>query len=124
MKHGAFQHWMSRLGLAASLLLVLVPTLGRVAQATTAHMAQQQAVHAHHGDADRTHWQSGGADSPRPALGDPDCDYCPLLSSLTPSMDIAFNAMPLPAMGRPAAAPRALDLRWRHPWGLGSRGPP
>ena len=37
IKRGAFQHWMSRLGLAASLLLVLVPTLGRVAQAAAPH---------------------------------------------------------------------------------------
>lgn len=123
IKRGAFQHWMSRLGLAASLLLVLVPTLGRVAQAAAPHAAQQHAAHAQHRSADHAHRQAGD-DIPRAALGDPDCDYCPLLSSMAPSMGIALAVMPVPAIGRMATAPRAPELRWRHPWGLGSRGPP
>ena len=120
------------------LLLVLVPTTGRVVHASAAgadagaegmhghgpghaaHAASAlHARHAHHGADDAR----GGSDG-RPAIGDPDCDYCPLLASMLAAHGVALVAAQLPDASAPAVAPRAPRLRWLHPFGLGSRGPP
>lgn len=117
------------------LLLVLVPTTGRVVHASAAgavagaegmrghapghaaHAADPR--HAHRGGADG----SGGSDR-RAAIGDPDCDYCPLLASMLTAPGVFLPAPPLRGASAPAIAPKAPRLRWLHPFGLGSRGPP
>lgn len=137
MTRSAFQRWMGRIGLAAMLLLLVVPTTGRVVHAQmpmepaagdaghegghsehVAHHAQHghHAHHVHHGGQDR--------DEGRAAIGDPDCEYCPLLASLVASAAIAFDASRHAPHIAAAAVLRSPRLRWRHPFGLGSRGPP
>lgn len=123
--------------MAAVILLLVLPTAGRMLQAPGAdasvtapghagrdHLAPQ-AAHAHHG---RHATQAAGHGEqpvlpPVPVDG-PDCDYCPLLASLVAVAQPGF-ALPGGAAASavfPArAAPR---LPWLHPNGLGSRGPP
>lgn len=137
MARSAFQRWMGRIGLAAVLLLLVVPTTGRVVHAQmpmepaagdagheghegghaehVAHQAQH-GHHAHHGGQD--------GDGGRAAIGDPDCEYCPLLASLVASAAIVFDASHHAPHIAAAAVPLSPRLRWRHPSGLGSRGPP
>ncbi|HKN77711.1 MAG TPA: DUF2946 family protein [Lysobacter sp.] len=121
---------MQRLALAATLALLLVPTLGRLAQAgegTAAHDAWgamctaaglQLADHAH----DTPHEPT----APRPAVPHhaDDCAYCPLAQALVaPSTAVYAGAAPLPDVA-PAPTPTARPASFRHPNGLGSRGPP
>ena len=135
MKRSAFQQWMTRIGLAAALLLIVVPTAGRVVHAAASthaahagthhgHTAHRHGIDARDGHAaDARHGDRQGRDA-RPAIGDPDCDYCPLLSSMAEVAAIRIALAQVPRADRPFAAPTAPLLRWRHPWGLGSRGPP
>ena len=121
---------MQRLALAATFALLLVPTLGRLAQAgegTAAHDAWgamctaaglQLADHAHDTSHDPT--------APRPAVPHHagDCAYCPLAQALVaPSTAVFAGAAPLPDVA-PTRAPTARPAYFRHPNGLGSRGPP
>lgn len=134
MHSRSFHSRMTLLALAAILLLALLPTFGRLAQAgqgvTTEAWTQlctlsgmklvklpPVAMHA-----------AGHAAAPMPSpdhggMG-MDCDYCPLLSMLT----LAVAALVLALVGfapSTPASPRAVPLRARlHPFGLGSRGPP
>lgn len=126
----AFQYWMGRVGLLAALLLLSVPTAGRLVHvaAGSAHAAHGgiHAAHANHArpiDADSGH-STRSDRAPRPAPGDVDCDYCPLLTAVLASAPVAFTLAALPP-ARPSAVPRAAPrLPWLHPNGLGSRGPP
>jgi len=138
LRSARFHRHASRLALAAILLLALVPTLGRLAQ------AREAAAHA-------TPWwaamctarglqpvllapgvREAGAiavTTPAPPPPSPhdagsDCDYCPLLATALPV------ALPPPSVP-PAALPPALCTpvaqvahAQPHPCGLGSRGPP
>ncbi len=127
---------MGRIGLAATLLLVLLPTTGRVVHASAAgagaegmhehgrgHAAHAaNAPHAHHAH-DGGAVGSGHGDG-RPSIGDPDCDYCPLLASMLTAPGVALVVLDLPNASAPAIAPEAPRLRWLQPFGLGSRGPP
>jgi len=126
MKRSTFQHWVGRIGIAAALLLVLVPTAGRVIHASAAvagtHAAHQGYAHARHAGHGAGHGRQDG-DS-RPAIGDPDCDYCPLLTSMVAVPGIAFDVVQVPPATATAVGPRMPRLRWLHPCGLGSRGPP
>lgn len=128
MKRNAFQRWMGRVGLAAMLLLVLVPTTARVVHATAAGNVPAQAQgHAHAGHAGAAaHVHHGGRErgDTRAAIGDPDCDYCPLLASLVAATGFAFDVAHVPVGTAATAVPPAPRLPWRHPAGLGSRGPP
>ncbi|WP_132986894.1 DUF2946 family protein [Luteimonas terricola] len=132
MKRSAFHEWMGRIGLAAALLLVLVPTAGRVIHASMAGGAGHAANAALHGaaqagraDHDAGHARHGGQGGDvRPAIGDPDCDYCPLLASMATSAGVAFAVAHVPPAIAPVAGRREFRQRWRHPNGLGSRGPP
>lgn len=117
---------MGRIGLAAALLLLAVPTVGRFVHASPAagqvhgQAGHGHGHHAHHGDAAG----HGKRQPSRPAPGDSDCDYCPLLAAMAASPEVLFLAAVLPpaAPSRPTVeAPR---LPWLHPTGLGSRGPP
>ena len=129
MNARAFQQWMGRIGLAAALLLLAVPTTGRfvhagMAGAQASVMAKGAGHHAHHASDAHEGARSGGRQAPRPAPGDSDCDYCPLLASLIgpyAALHVAADPPPVPAALVAGDAPR---LAWLHPTGLGSRGPP
>lgn len=122
----AFHHLMSRLALVAVLLLLLLPTTGRVlgaasqadgAWAQMCTMAGLQLVKIPLVDAD--------AGPARPAGDMPmDCDYCPLLSVLTAL--VLWVVLAFPQLAAKLAAVLAAPPRYGrgHPSGLGSRGPP
>lgn len=130
------KQWMAGLGLAAMLLLALVPASGRMLQAAAAaaHGAQDardadamRGLHAgHHGHHGHHAAADDDGDAPRPAPvdGAPDCDYCPLLNALAivPPPPLPQGAVAVAPLA--AAAPAAPRLPWLHPTGLGSRGPP
>lgn len=132
------------LALLAALLLALLPTFGRLAQASTAphtaSIAQQAltalctmegmkqvalpvlaavATHAHL-------QQDAPAPMPHHPQGDAgqDCDYCPLLASLVALAAIALGLWPWTAHPGGAPALASARIAHRHPSGLGSRGPP
>lgn len=126
MNTKAFQRWMGRTGLVAALFLLLVPTTTRLLEAThgghdayVTHGLVHDGAHARHG-------LQGGTDpsDTRPAIGDPDCDYCPLLAALVAPVPVLFKPVALPAATAPGLAPYAPSIDWLHPNGLGSRGPP
>ena len=132
------------LALLAALLLALLPTLGRLAQASTAShttsIAQQAltalctmeglkqvalpvlaatSMHAHmqhDAPAPMPHHPQGDAGQ--------DCDYCPLLASLVALAAIALGLWPHPASSLSLTARAPIRVAHRHPPGLGSRGPP
>ncbi|MBJ6978349.1 DUF2946 family protein [Luteimonas sp. MC1895] len=128
MNARAFQEWIGRLALLAALMLVAVPTAGRLVHVASgaahdagAHSALQAGHHAHAATAAP---DAGAPGAPLAAPGDADCDYCPLLSSLLATTRFATTpAAVLPPTTRPAS-PAAPRLPWLHPSGLGSRGPP
>ena len=117
---------MTRLALVAVLLLLLLPTTGRVlgaasqadgAWAQMCTMAGLQLVKIPLADAD-----PGPA---RPAGEMPmDCDSCPLLSALT--VVVLWVVLAFPQLAARLAAVLAAPPRYGlgHPSGLGSRGPP
>jgi hypothetical protein len=132
MRATAFQRWLHRLALAATFALVLVPTFGRLAQA-----GQGDALRDAWGamctvagltlDGDDAHGRTHDP-APRvphaPHQGNGDCDYCPLLQALVapkPPVLQAIAVVPAPA---PAFAADLATPCFRHPTGLGSRGPP
>ena len=131
MRHLTPHRWMLRLALAATLLMVLVPPLGRLAgsgPATgAAHAVHDAAGHGSHGGhaAHGRHGAPAPPGGPEPAgTARHDCGYCPLLASMVPP------GMPRPTLRHghhhvhPALGAAEPLLPWRHPWGLGSRGPP
>lgn len=133
---------MAGLALFAILALVLLPTAGRVAaplvHAGAGHVAADvdPGDPPGHGGHDSHHAHGGAATAggegkvPAPAApGAPhedhgDCAYCPLLASL---LLLGVVRLP-PRVGTPAGdwrrLPRPAALRFIHPCGLGSRGPP
>ncbi len=123
MRIRCFHRWTSRLALAAALLLLLAPVTTRLLSTAS---FPARAVH----DPGATQAGSSGHDhdTPAPAHPDhamqPDCDYCLLLGSLdlsalrTPSLASALSANAF------TAAATIPSRAWRHPNGLGSRGPP
>jgi hypothetical protein len=137
MRAAAFQRLMYRLALAATLALVLVPALGRMAQAGHAampapsheHAASHQmashdmASHAHHGASHAP--ASTPTPTPRaPHHGGSDCDYCPLLLSLVASKAPTVVAPAVAPSPAPMPVVVVAALPYRHPTGLRSRGPP
>lgn len=136
--HRMLHRRMAGLAFLAILLLALVPTLGRLAQASAAAgdaapswaaMCTARGLEsirlpaATHGIAhDAVHATGEAPAAPHGSVGD--CDYCPLLATAIP----VVVAMPSVPPGPPAAAlctSRTLPLRAQpHPCGLGSRGPP
>lgn len=126
MNTRAFQEWIGQLALLAALMLVAVPTAGRLMHVASAAgddpVAHAEVRAGHHAHAVATDPVAPGA--PIVAPGDADCDYCPLLSSLLAATRLATppaTVLPPPAGSASPAAPR---LPWVHPSGLGSRGPP
>lgn len=134
-----FARTMAGLALFAILALVLLPTAGRVA-APLAHAEAGHAAadagpgsHASHDGHDRHAGVAAtGVERKAPAPFDPeaphedhgDCAYCPLLASL---LLLGVVRLP-PRVAAPASdwlrLPRVAALRFIHPCGLGSRGPP
>lgn len=129
---------MARLALLAILLLALVPTLGRLAQASAAagEAAPSWAamctarglesirlpVAAHDPTYDAVPATGGAPAAPHGAAGD--CDYCPLLAAAIPAT-VATHSIPPAALPPALCTFRALAARAQpHPCGLGSRGPP
>lgn len=121
MRARCFHYWISRLALAAALLLVLAPSSTRLLAAT--QLLHAGADHDGPGAMPATVLEQG-RDAPLPRATHPDCAYCPLLGSLdqvalrTPALSPAAPAAAFAAVA--TIAPRV----WRHPSGLGSRGPP
>lgn len=134
MNPRAFQNWIGRLALVALLLLVAVPTAGRLVHAAAGGHASHAAHHAGHAEhaahADHANHRAvppadGRAPgTPRPAPGDADCDYCPLLASLLAAVQVAFVPAGAPRTSATRTPPAPPRLPWLHPSGLGSRGPP
>ncbi len=124
---------MSLLALAAMLLLLLMPTVGRLlAGASGARdggvwtqmctMAGLKLVKVSAADANPV-----SPITPKPGGDGPmqDCAYCPVLASLVAlALCVAF-AFAVSTRSR-QAPPRRTPLPWTrwHPCGLGSRGPP
>jgi len=130
MHKRALHALMQRLALAATFALLLVPTLGRLAQAgegtATRDAWGAMCTAAGLQLADYAHDTSHEPTAPRPAVPHHagDCAYCPLAQALVaPSTAVFAGAAPLPDMA-PPPAPTARPAFFRHPNGLGSRGPP
>lgn len=130
---------MARLALFAILLLALVPTLGRLAQAratgadatpswaelcTVRGLERVALLPAAHGNAHGSLQATGEAPVPPHGAGGADCDYCPLLAMAVPAA-IAPATVPPAALPPALCTSRPLPSREQpHPCGLGSRGPP
>jgi hypothetical protein len=134
IRSSAFRRALARLALFATLLLALVPTLGRIAQARDAGgdaAPSWAALCTARGfervllaPAARVAALARGEGPARPHPAGGDCEYCPLLAAAIP---VALAPLSVP----PAALPPALCTRSAgpsraqpHPCGLGSRGPP
>lgn len=124
MKRSANGNCFGPLGLAAMLLLLLLPTTGRIWQAVAAGADRaaahhvMQAVGAAHLDV------QGGKQPLPPPPGSADCDYCPLLAAPVPSLQAMRVPPAQPGSRLSYAATPAPRRAWLHPNGLGSRGPP
>lgn len=132
MRNRTFQHRMNLLALVAILLLALLPTFGRLAQASQGAVTDawtQMCTVAGMKLVKLPAWAARAltqpdAPAPRPDHAGMDCDYCPLLSTLTAAvvalvlalLEFASSVLPLRGRQRPRIA--------FHPTGLGSRGPP
>jgi len=126
---------MTLLALAAMLLLLSLPTVGRVmaaaspdsqgAWAQMCTMAGLKLVKIAPGGVS-TSLAPGSLDAPAPKHVVPgeDCAYCPVLASL--AMLLVWTLLaPLHSPQRALPASRRTPLRdFLHPSGLGSRGPP
>ena len=149
MRKRHFQQLMHRVALVAAFALVLVPTLGRLAQGRAGGHAETPAIAmqampahamAHMGhamahasmDPGLSHAQMGHSQPDTPPSPQPskhqghagDCDYCPLLQMLVaPAAAMATVAIALPPVSVPNA-PADARFDTPHPTGLGSRGPP
>jgi hypothetical protein len=123
MRARCFHYWTSRLALAAALLLVLAPVGTRLLAATSPHAGMD------HGPGTTSAAPlDHGRDTLLPAHPDrtthPDCAYCPLLGSLDQLAPQTPPLSPVSSAASPTAAATIPPRNWRHPNGLGSRGPP
>lgn len=126
-----FQHWMSRLALAAVLLLALLPTIGRwvevsgqrlppalIAMCTSAGLSLFTADSLPPGET------SPAAGMPAGTMTADDCPYCPLLAKIAPLVLAILALFALPPIWRPSGR-EARGRRPAHVHGmLGARGPP
>ena len=130
MRNASFRRLLQCLALAATFALALVPTVGRVAQAcqtaetgdawgamcTVAGLVQVAVDPAH----DPVRHPGAPADH----AGQGDCAYCPLLQSLQVPQAVLAVVPPSFGPAGPPISARSIALPFRHPAGLGSRGPP
>ena len=130
IRSATFRQPMARLALVAVLLLALVPTLGRLAQAREAGFTAARS------------WAAlctargmepvllpggahGNGEAPASPHGAGDCDYCPLLPTTLPVVVAPLSVPPALAPSPALCTSHALPTREEpHPCGLGSRGPP
>jgi len=120
---------MGRLALLAILLLALVPTAGRIAQAqASGHQAVSSWAELCTVQGLRkvllpAPLQTPAAPREAPHTG-ADCDYCPLLAAavapVVATVVVPPQALP-PAL---CTSPPSIVRSGPHPCGLGSRGPP
>ena len=142
MQASALQRLMHRLALAATFALLLMPSIGRMAQAgqgealrdawgamctaaglvyeTTPTALTHHQIASHHG----RHDHGTPAIPCAPHHGTGDCDYCPLLQSMVAAKAPALVGVAALAPVAPATVDAAAPPHFRHPNGLGSRGPP
>lgn len=121
MRAPAFHRLMHRLALVATFALLLVPVAGRLHQAH--HAAQAHHVHAMSAMAGAMHHEAPSVPA-APHHGDGDCDYCPLLQSMVGAKAPVLVGVAALAPVAPAQVDAAAPPHFRHPNGLGSRGPP
>lgn len=120
---------MGRLAFVAVLLLALLPTVGRIAQArapghdVSPAWAELCTVQGLRTVLLAAPAQQSPAPAPDPHAG-ADCDYCPLLAAAV-SPVVGSISVPPPALP-PAlcTSPASVARTQPHPCGLGSRGPP
>ena len=137
MRAPPFQRLMHRLALAATFALLLVPSIGRMAQAgqgealrdafgamcTAAGLVYETTptAQAHH----QSHHDHGAPAIPgAPHHGNGDCDYCPLLQTMVVAKAPALVGVATLVPVAPATVDVAAPPQFRQPNGLGSRGPP
>ncbi|HEY0503715.1 MAG TPA: DUF2946 family protein [Lysobacter sp.] len=129
----AFQRKMNLLALVAMLLLLALPTAGRVLAGSSADSDGAWAQICTMAGLKLVKIAPGGANpldsGPQPkapggAMADGDCAYCPVLGGMALALLVVLFAVPSSPRGAPPPwrlfAPRA----FLHPSGLGSRGPP
>jgi len=123
MRANAFQRLMHRLALVATMALVLVPALGRMAQAfeapPPAHPPSHHAMHHAMPMAPQAPMPT-----PMPHHGDGDCDYCPLLLTMVAPKPPALVAPAIALQPAPIPVVASAPPPYAHPTGLLSRGPP
>jgi Protein of unknown function (DUF2946) len=128
---------MARLALLAMLALVLLPSIGRIAQGFDAATAPGENALAFGAmctaqglaydptvasiEAALFSPTDNDRDPPLPHFGD--CDYCTIAAT---SVVPAFITLAAPALADDTVRPVNLDriAQWYYPLGLGSRGPP
>ena len=129
---GSHRWWLA-LALAAAMLLSLLPTVGRLAQAAAPTHEPHDGIAAValctvQGLRRIALPPALAQKPPRPEAPAPhpaqDCDYCPLLAGLVALAIVALALWP-PALPVPLERFRdAHRIAAHHPSGLGSRGPP
>ena len=129
MRVHAFRRLMQRLALVATLALVLVPTLGRMAQAFDGPAPSHALSHAHPPSHHAGHHMvpalpQAPMPAPMPHHGDGDCDYCPLLLSMVAPKPPALVAPAVTLQPAPKPVVASAPPPYAHPTGLLSRGPP
>lgn len=114
---------MNPLALCAALLLLLTPGMGRLLAKPATGGTGLECVSdgstrgSHHGD-------PSGNPHRRPDKGQHDCGYCPLLASLVPATCVQVSVRAASHASPRIPESSGAGLAWRHPSGLGSRGPP
>jgi hypothetical protein len=124
MRSRALQKAMARFALLAVLLLALVPTFGRLAQAAGHDPLDARGTVAMCTARGLERVPDPGHPEPAPHHDNGDCAYCPLLGSAVPpapQVALAAAPAPAPALCTPSSSAR---VGAQHPCGLGSRGPP
>jgi len=130
MRNPAFHRRMTLLALAAMLLLLSLPTVGRLLSGSSADAQDAWAEMCTMAGLKLVKLAPGGdanpldTPSPRHATPGEDCAYCPVLAGLAMLLVWMLFA-PLHSPRRELHASRKTPLReFLHPSGLGSRGPP
>lgn len=124
------------LAFTASLLLSLLPTIGRLHRALDADGAvpdvrafcTTEGLAYRPADAVRDALSGSADPQPQPQRGDPahgdDCAYCPLLAAASLPAAIVSLPPPLPPLAATFAPRPQPSLRERHLLGWAPRGPP
>ena len=119
----ALHRHVGRLAFVAALLLALLPTVGRIAQARAAgHDAAPAWVELCTVQGLRTVLLPASP-APDPHAG-VDCEYCPLLAAAVAPVVGALSVPPPALPPALCTSPAPVTRTQPHPCGLGSRGPP